>query len=178
MDKIGSKSGKIVKIGWNHVKTRFYTRFYASVPKQKMLRHCSLHLHVSSKYWPIDYYTVHTHMQNKTTGLSSSFFSFQSFTQVNNTDRQQPEKIKIPKTKSLNPIVSHCCLGKFSDILKKEYFCWFVPSFFFMQSSSNVWSNKAVREKQISTLIPFIPKLVSRVIGNWKNRLLQVWLIL
>ena len=66
----------------------------------KTLRHCSLQLHVLSKYWPIDYYTVHTvWLIRRTKPRSSSFFIFfQSFTQVNNTE---PEKIKIPK--SLNP---------------------------------------------------------------------------
>ncbi|XP_061950001.1 uncharacterized protein LOC133673263 isoform X2 [Populus nigra] len=56
-----------------------------------------------------------------------------------------------------------------------EKFLTFVEYVLLEKSCSNVRSNKAVREKQISTLIPFIPKLVSRVIGNWKNRLLQAF---
>uniref|UniRef100_A0A6N2MKF3 Uncharacterized protein n=1 Tax=Salix viminalis TaxID=40686 RepID=A0A6N2MKF3_SALVM len=56
-----------------------------------------------------------------------------------------------------------------------EKFLTFVEYVLVEKSCSNVRSGKAVREKQISTLIPFIPKLVSRVIGNWKNRLLQAF---
>ncbi|KAG6753043.1 hypothetical protein POTOM_043087 [Populus tomentosa] len=56
-----------------------------------------------------------------------------------------------------------------------EKFLTFVEYVLLEKSCSNARSNKAVREKQISTLIPFIPKLVSRVIGNWKNRLLQAF---
>ncbi|KAG6754021.1 hypothetical protein POTOM_042029 [Populus tomentosa] len=56
-----------------------------------------------------------------------------------------------------------------------EKFLTFVEYVLLEKSCSNVRSNKAVREKQMSTLIPFIPKLVSRVIGNWKNRLLQAF---
>ncbi|KAF9690196.1 hypothetical protein SADUNF_Sadunf01G0170500 [Salix dunnii] len=56
-----------------------------------------------------------------------------------------------------------------------EKFLTFVEYVLVEKSCSNVRSGKAVREKQISTLIPFIPKLVSQVIGNWKNRLLQAF---
>ncbi|KAJ6427637.1 hypothetical protein OIU84_023096 [Salix udensis] len=56
-----------------------------------------------------------------------------------------------------------------------EKFLTFVEYVLVEKSCSNMRSGKAVREKQISTLIPFIPKLVSRVIGNWKNRLLKAF---
>uniref|UniRef100_A0A6N2N696 Pre-rRNA-processing protein Ipi1 N-terminal domain-containing protein n=1 Tax=Salix viminalis TaxID=40686 RepID=A0A6N2N696_SALVM len=53
-----------------------------------------------------------------------------------------------------------------------EKFLAFVEYVLLEKSCSYVRSGKTVREKQISTLIPFIPKLVSRVLGNWKHRLL------
>ncbi|KAJ6406758.1 hypothetical protein OIU84_010300 [Salix udensis] len=53
-----------------------------------------------------------------------------------------------------------------------EKFLAFVEYVLLEKSCSYVRSGKTVREKQISTLISFIPKLVSRVLGNWKHRLL------
>ncbi|XP_055961555.1 uncharacterized protein LOC126676537 isoform X2 [Mercurialis annua] len=40
---------------------------------------------------------------------------------------------------------------------------------------SDTRSGRAAREKQIITLIPFIPKLVAQVTHNWKSRLLQAF---
>ncbi|CAK7342019.1 unnamed protein product [Dovyalis caffra] len=60
-----------------------------------------------------------------------------------------------------------------ADLLEK--FLAFVEYVLLEKSCSNMRSGKAVREKQITSLIPFIPRLVSRVIGNWKPRLLQAF---
>lgn len=47
-----------------------------------------------------------------------------------------------------------------------------------MQVCSGTQSGKALHEKHILSLIPFIPKLILQVAGYWKSRTLQVWLIL
>ncbi|WCJ34196.1 ARM repeat superfamily protein [Euphorbia peplus] len=40
---------------------------------------------------------------------------------------------------------------------------------------SDTRSGKAVREKQILTLVPFIPKLIAQLIGPWRSRVLEAF---
>lgn len=47
----------------------------------------------------------------------------------------------------------------------------------FWQNSGGTHA-KAVKEKHLLSLLPFVPKLVALVESEWKSRLLQVWISL
>ncbi|KAJ9181301.1 hypothetical protein P3X46_009441 [Hevea brasiliensis] len=56
-----------------------------------------------------------------------------------------------------------------------EKFLAFIEHALLEKIHSETRSGRAVREKQILTLVHFIPKLVAHVIGNWKSRLLKAF---
>ncbi|KAF8399349.1 hypothetical protein HHK36_015214 [Tetracentron sinense] len=56
-----------------------------------------------------------------------------------------------------------------------EKFLQFIENALSGKICSNTRSSKALREKHLVSLLPFIPRLVSQVASNWKYRLLQAF---
>ncbi|XP_057485397.1 uncharacterized protein LOC130771748 [Actinidia eriantha] len=71
-------------------------------------------------------------------------------------------------------LCSSDCLYPPAALLEK--FLEFIASALTKNICSGRPSGKAFYEKQILSLIPFTPKLVWKVSGYWKSRILQVWL--
>eukprot|EP00257_Ricinus_communis_P023061 XP_015582954.1 uncharacterized protein LOC8275754 [Ricinus communis] len=65
------------------------------------------------------------------------------------------------------------CICPPADLLEK--FLAFIECALLGKICSDTRSGRIVREKQILTLIPFIPKLVAPVTRNWKSHLLQAF---
>ncbi|XP_020535669.1 testis-expressed protein 10 isoform X2 [Jatropha curcas] len=57
----------------------------------------------------------------------------------------------------------------------QEKFLAFIEYALLIKIRNDSRSGRAFREKQILALVPFIPKLVAQVIGDWKSRLLQAF---
>ncbi|XP_065870962.1 uncharacterized protein [Euphorbia lathyris] len=60
-----------------------------------------------------------------------------------------------------------------ADLLEK--FLAFLEYALLGKICSDTRSGRAVREKQILTLVPFIPKLIAQLIGPWRSRLLEAF---